>query len=89
MNNAKYDIVDSVAQLEKAIERVRKAQQIFSTFSQEQVDKIFLAAASAANKQRIPLAKLAVEELSLIHISEPTRLLSISYAVFCLKKKKK
>src|SRR5678815_519855 len=25
--------------------------------------------------------------LSLIHISEPTRLLSISYAVFCLKKK--
>src|SRR5674536_388823 len=31
----------------------------------------------------------AVEELSLIHISEPTRLLSISYAVFCLKKKKK
>src|SRR5678816_1875763 len=27
--------------------------------------------------------------LSLIHISEPTRLLSISYAVFCLKKKKK
>src|SRR5678816_4667190 len=26
--------------------------------------------------------------LSLIHISEPTRLLSISYAVFCLKKKK-
>ncbi len=62
MNNAKYDIVDSVAQLEKAIERVRKAQQIFSTFSQEQVDKIFLAAASAANKQRIPLAKLAVEE---------------------------
>ena len=31
----------------------------------------------------------ALEELSLIHISEPTRLLSISYAVFCLKKKTK
>src|SRR5678816_4705273 len=29
------------------------------------------------------------EDLALIHISEPTRLLSISYAVFCLKKKKK
>ena len=33
--------------------------------------------------------KRKVKELSLIHISEPTRLLSISYAVFCLKKKKK
>eukprot|EP00658_Telonema_sp_P-2_P061395 TRINITY_DN50090_c0_g1_i1.p2 TRINITY_DN50090_c0_g1~~TRINITY_DN50090_c0_g1_i1.p2 ORF type:complete len:123 (+),score=15.55 TRINITY_DN50090_c0_g1_i1:595-963(+) len=31
----------------------------------------------------------ALQQLSLIHISEPTRLLSISYAVFCLKKKKK
>ena len=31
----------------------------------------------------------AVADLSLIHISEPTRLLSISYAVFCLKKKNK
>src|SRR5674536_385579 len=31
----------------------------------------------------------AAQDLSLIHISEPTRLLSISYAVFCLKKKKK
>eukprot|EP00831_Metopus_contortus_P016610 TRINITY_DN16_c0_g2_i1.p2 TRINITY_DN16_c0_g2~~TRINITY_DN16_c0_g2_i1.p2 ORF type:complete len:411 (-),score=91.83 TRINITY_DN16_c0_g2_i1:5-1237(-) len=29
------------------------------------------------------------QELSLIHISEPTRPLYISYAVFCLKKKKK
>ena len=33
--------------------------------------------------------KVTVKSLSLIHISEPTRLLSISYAVFCLKKKKK
>src|SRR5660397_265219 len=30
-----------------------------------------------------------VKNLSLIHISEPTRLRRISYAVFCLKKKKK
>ena len=35
------------------------------------------------------IAPSAVGSLSLIHISEPTRLLSISYAVFCLKKKKK
>lgn len=57
-----YEIVDSVEKLEQAIASVRKAQQQFATYSQEQVDKIFFAAASAANKQRIPLAKMAVEE---------------------------
>ncbi len=62
METKKYEIVDGVEKLEAAIERIRKAQQIFSAYTQEQVDKIFLAAASAANKQRIPLAKLAVEE---------------------------
>ncbi len=55
-------IIDNVKTLEKALVRVREAQKIFSTYTQEQVDKIFFAAASAANKQRIPLAKLAVEE---------------------------
>ena len=62
MENKEYEIVDSVEKLEETIEKVRKAQQVFSTYTQEQVDKIFLAAASAANKARIPLAKLAVEE---------------------------
>lgn len=62
MENEAYKIVDSVEKLEKAISRTRKAQQLFSSYTQEQVDKIFLAAASAANKARIPLAKLAVEE---------------------------
>ena len=57
-----YEIVDSVEALETAFTRLRKAQEEFSTFSQEQVDKIFLAAASAANKARIPLAKMAVSE---------------------------
>ncbi len=57
-----YPLVDSVETLSKAIESVRAAQQIFATYTQEQVDKIFLAAASAANKARIPLAKMAVEE---------------------------
>lgn len=46
----------------KKIDEVRKAQQIFSTYTQEQVDKIFTAAAIAANQARIPLAKMAVEE---------------------------
>ncbi len=57
-----YEIVDSVEKLEDAIVRIREAQKIFATYSQEAVDKIFLAAASAANKARIPLAKMAVEE---------------------------
>ncbi len=58
----KYEITDSVEALERAIERVRAAQQRFATYSQEAVDKIFLAAASAANAARISLAKMAVEE---------------------------
>ena len=57
-----YEICDSVEKLEGEIARVRKAQQLFAKFSQEQVDKIFFACAVAANKERIPLARLAVEE---------------------------
>ena len=57
-----YEKTDSVETLEKTIARVRAAQKIYATYTQEQVDKIFLAAALAANKARIPLAKLAVEE---------------------------
>ena len=57
-----YEICDSVEKLESEIKRVRKAQEVFAKFSQEQVDKIFLACATAANKERIPLAKLAVSE---------------------------
>ena len=61
MNNS-YITIDSVEKLEEAILRVRDAQKIFATYNQEQVDKIFLAAASAADKARISLAKMAVEE---------------------------
>ena len=57
-----YTIVDSVETLEAAIAKVRAAQKEFAAYSQEQVDKIFLAAAIAADKMRIPLAKAAVEE---------------------------
>ena len=62
MQPKEYLIVDSVEKLENAIARTREAQKKFATYTQEQVDKIFLAAASAANKARIPLAKMAVEE---------------------------
>lgn len=57
-----YGVCDSVEKLEQEISRVKEAQKIFATYTQEQVDKIFLACATAANKARIPLAKLAVEE---------------------------
>ncbi|MCM1488058.1 MAG: bifunctional acetaldehyde-CoA/alcohol dehydrogenase [Firmicutes bacterium] len=55
-------IVDSVESLEAKIAQVRAAQEKFASYSQEQVDAIFKAAAVAANTQRIPLAKMAVEE---------------------------
>lgn len=57
-----YKVVDSVDSLQEAFDRVRKAQKEFSKYTQEQVDKIFKAAAIAANQERIPLAKMAVEE---------------------------
>ena len=56
------EIIDSVEKLEAELDRVRAAQREFATYTQEQVDKIFFAAAMAANKARIPLAKMAVEE---------------------------
>ena len=54
--------VSNAQELMELLARVRAAQEIFSSYSQEQVDKIFLAAATAANKARIYLAKMAVEE---------------------------
>ncbi|HAZ91484.1 MAG TPA: bifunctional acetaldehyde-CoA/alcohol dehydrogenase, partial [Eubacterium sp.] len=56
------EIVDSLDSLAIRMDEIRKAQAEYATFSQEQVDKIFYEAAMAANKARIPLAKLAVEE---------------------------
>ena len=54
--------VDSAETLERKIAEVREAQAKFASYSQEQVDEIFKAAALAANQQRIPLAQMAVEE---------------------------
>jgi acetaldehyde dehydrogenase/alcohol dehydrogenase len=55
-------IVNNEETLERLLKEVKQAQKKFASYSQEQVDKIFLAAATAANKMRIPLAKMAVEE---------------------------
>ena len=60
--NKKYETIDSIEKLDAALERLRAAQRKFANYTQEQVDQIFFAAAMAANKQRIPLSKLAVEE---------------------------
>ena len=55
-------LVDSVETLTTKMNEIKEAQKVFATFTQEQVDKIFFAAASAASKERIPLAKMAVAE---------------------------
>ena len=55
-------VIDNVDALLAKMKAMKKAQEVFSTYSQDQVDKIFFEAAVAANKMRIPLAKMAVEE---------------------------
>ena len=62
MENKERKLVDNVEALENEIARVREAQAKYATYTQEQVDAIFKAAAIAANMARIPLAKMAVEE---------------------------
>lgn len=57
-----YPNIDTLESLEEVITRVKAAQAVYASYTQEQVDKIFLAAATAANKARIPLAKAAVAE---------------------------
>ena len=52
MNESSYPFVDSVEKLEERLGGVRKAQKIYAGFTQEQVDRIFLAAASAVNKTK-------------------------------------
>ena len=60
--NRDVPFIDTVEKLQEEIDRVKKAQALYATYTQEQVDRIFLAAATAANKARIPLAKAAVAE---------------------------
>ena len=60
--DAAPEIVDNIDALEAKLARMREAQKVFATYTQEQVDKIFYEAALAANKARIPLAKMAIEE---------------------------
>ena len=55
-------LVDNLDALNEKLRQVREAQRAFATYTQEQVDNIFYAAAMAANRQRIPLAKMAVAE---------------------------
>ena len=62
MKENNYPFVDTVEKLQTRLAEVRAAQRKYAQYTQEQVDRIFLAAASAADKARLPLAKLAVEE---------------------------
>jgi acetaldehyde dehydrogenase/alcohol dehydrogenase len=56
------NIVNNSKTLQQKLKDIRDAQKVFSTYTQEQVDKIFLAVAVAADKARIPLAKMAVRD---------------------------
>jgi len=58
----KIMIINSIEALTEKLAKVKEAQEKFAGFTQEQVDRIFYEAAMAANKKRIPLAKMAVEE---------------------------
>ena len=60
--NKNINNITNVEELKSALEKVKKAQEEFKSFTQEQVDKIFFAVAMAANQNRIPLAKMAYEE---------------------------
>ena len=55
-------VIDTAEALETKMAAMKEAQKLFATYTQEQVDKIFKAAATAADKARIPLAKMAVAE---------------------------
>ena len=58
----KIEKVTSVETLEAKLAEMRKAQAVYATFTQEQVDEICKQAAMAADKARIPLAKMANAE---------------------------
>jgi len=62
MAENKQEPVTEPESLQRALNRIREAQKKFAAFNQEQVDRIFFAAARAAAKERIPLAKMAVAE---------------------------
>ena len=70
MTSKHYETVDSLDTLKEAIKRTRAAQEVYATYTQEQVDKIFLAAATAANVNKIPLAKQAVEETGMGRVED-------------------
>ena len=74
-------IVDNMEALQARMAEIKAAQREFATFSQEQVDRIFFAAATAANKQRLPLAKMAVEETGMGVVEDKVCLLYTSRCV--------
>ena len=63
-------IIDNPEALEAKMKAMKEAQKVFATYTQEQVDKIFKAAATAADKARIPLAKMAVAETGMGNVED-------------------
>ena len=80
-----YKIVDNLDKLYELIKSVRKAQEKFKTYTQEEVDKIFYAASMAANKARIPLADMAVKETKMGVFEDKV---IVKYSIDCSVKEK-
>ena len=59
---SKGNIIKDLPSLQAGLEQVRAAHSIYKSFPQAQVDNIFKAAAIAANRARLPLAKMARDE---------------------------
>ena len=63
-------VIDNAEALEAKMAAMKEAQKLFAAYTQEQVDKIFKAAATAADKARIPLAKMAVEQTGMCVVED-------------------
>ena len=83
----KYFKVVDIDSYNSTLQNVKKAQEKYSTYSQEQVDKIFKAAAIAANKARIILAKSAVEETGMGIVED--KVIKNHFAAECIYNKYK
>jgi acetaldehyde dehydrogenase/alcohol dehydrogenase len=76
--------VKTIEDLEFVIARAKKAQKIYSSFTQEQVDAIFRAASLAANNARIPLAKMAVEETRMASLKTKSSKTTLHQNIFII-----
>ncbi len=81
--------ITTTEELIRKIEKIKEAQKVYSTYSQDEVDKIFKAAAIAANKERIKLAKMAVEETGMGIVEDKVIKIILHLNIFTINTKMK